>query len=146
MANILRNNIGSVLSVTTANAIASAAYAVSADKLTIDNRTNKALLVDFELQATFGAAPVAGAIVLIAVNYSLDGTTAGPAPTAAMMGRVVGAFSPSPNTGNGATTWRMALNRVALDSMTDYYLYNADTGQSLSAGSILRAQCWSPGG
>ena len=145
MANILRNLIGVVLSVTTGNAIASAAYAVAADRLTIDNSTAKALLVDFELQVSFGTAPTAGAIMLIAVDYSLDGATAGPAPTSAMLGRVVGSFSPSPNTGNAATTWRMTLNSVALANKTDFYLYNAATGQTLSAGSVLRAQCWSPG-
>lgn len=145
MANILRNTIGSVLSVTTASAIASAAYAGSADKLTIDNSSNKALLVDFELQATFGAAPTTGAIMLIAVDYSLDGATAGPAPVSSMLGRVVGSFSPAPSTGNSSTSWRMSLNSVPLANKTDYYLYNAATGQPLSSGSILRAQCWSPG-
>lgn len=145
MANILRNNVGSVLSVTTANAIASAAYAVSADKLTIDNSTNNALMVDFELQATFATAPVTGAISLIAVDYSLDGSTAGPAPTSSMLGRFVGSFSPAPSTSNASTSWRMSLNSVALANKTDFYLYNAATGQSLSSGSILRAQCWTPG-
>ena len=145
MANIIRNKIGSALSKTTANAIASAAYATNADCLTIDNSSAGALLADFELQATFGAAPVAGSIQLVAVDYSLDGTVAGPAPTTAMQGRVVGTFSPVPSTGNAATAWRMSLNSVPLSNKTDYYLYNAATGQSLSAGSILRAQCWSPG-
>ena len=145
MANILRNNVGSVLSVTTANTIGSAAYAVAADKLVIDNSTNKALMVDFELQATFGTAPVTGAISLIAVDYSLDGATAGPAPLASMLGRFVGSFSPSPSTANAATTWRMSLNNVALSNKCDYYLYNAATSQTLSVGSILRAQCWTPG-
>lgn len=145
MANILRNNVGAVLSVTTANAIASAAYAVAADKLTIDNSTNKALMVDFELQATFGTAPVTGAISLVAVDYSIDGTTAGPAPLTSMLGRFVGSFSPAPSTANAATSWRMSLNSVALSNKCDYYLFNAATGQSLSSGSVLRAQCWSPG-
>jgi hypothetical protein len=146
MATILRNNIGSVVSVTTANAIASGAYAVAADKLTIDNSTNKALLVDFDLNPTaFATAPVAGVLQLMAVDWSLDGTTAGPAPTASMLGRFVGSFDPSPATGNALTQWRMRLSAVALGNKVDFYLFNNATGQSLAAGAVLRAQCWSPG-
>lgn len=146
MANILRNNIGSALSVTTANAIDSAAYAAAADKLTIDNSSNKALLADFELQpATFSTAPVAGCIQLIAVDYSLDGAAAGPAPKATILGRVVGTFTPTPTTSNTLTSWRMTLNSVPLANKTDFYLFNNATGQSLPLGSVLRAQCWSPG-
>ncbi len=146
MANILRNNVGTVISVTTANAIASAAYAVAADKLTIDNSTNKALMVDFELlPAAFAVAPVSGAISLIAVDWSLDGTTAGPAPTATLLGRFVGSFSPQPTTSNALTQWRMSLNSVALSNKCDYYLFNNSTGQALAAGAVLKAQCWTPG-
>lgn len=144
MANILRNNIGSVLSVTTANAIASAAYAVSADKLTIDNSTNKALLVDFELQVTFGTAPVAGAVQLVAVDYSLDGATAGPPPLSSMIGRTY-TMSPMPSTGNAVTAMRLTCNSVPLQNKTDFYLFNNATGQAIPASSVLRAQCWSPG-
>lgn len=142
---ILRNKIGTVQSVTTANAIATMAYAVAADKLTIDNSTNNALLVDFELQPATMTAPTTGCFQLIAVDYSLDGTTAGPAPTSAMLGRLVGTFSPIPSTGNTATSWRMTINSVSLANKIDYYLYNNTTGQSLPTGSVLRAQCWSPG-
>ena len=145
MSNILRNNIGSVLSVTTANAISSGAYAVAADKLTIDNSANKALLADFEFQVAFATAPVAGAVSLIAVDYSLDGATAGPAPTVTMLGRFVGSFSPSPTTSNAITTWRMTINSVSIANKTDFYLFNNATGQQIPVGSILRAQCWTPG-
>ena len=146
MAAILRNNLGVVVTLTTANAIASAAYAVAADKLTIDNTTNKALLVDFELlPAAFGIAPVAGAIQLIAVDWSLDGTTAGPAPTATLIGRVIGGFNPQPAAANALTQWRMSLDSVALGNKVDYYLFNNATGQPLTLGAVLKAQCWSPG-
>ena len=146
MANILRNNIGSVFTLTTANAIASAAYAVAADKLTIDNTTNKALMVDFELYpAAFATAPVAGAISLIAVDWSLDGTTAGPAPTATLLGRFIGSFNPQPAASNALTQWRMSLDSVALGNKVDYYLFNNATSQSLAVGAVLKAQCWSPG-
>ncbi len=144
MAAILRSDIGSVQSVTTANAVANNAHTVAADKLTIDNGTNKALLVDFELQPTFASAPVAGAIELVAVEWSLDGTTAGPAPSSTMQGRVVGVFAPNPLASNALTTWRMAIPRVALNRKTDFYLRNRGTAVSLSAGTVLRAQAWSP--
>lgn len=81
----------------------------------------------------------------VAVDYSIDGTTAGPAPLTSMLGRFVGSFSPAPSTANAATSWRMSLNSVALSNKCDYYLFNAATGQSLSSGSVLRAQCWTPG-
>lgn len=141
---ILKLNIGSVLTVTAANAVANNAYANTADKLTIDN-TGNALLADFELQATFGVAPVAGAIQLYAVDYSLDGATAGPNPSATMQPRLVGSFDPMPKTSNTATSWRMRLNSIALSNKSDFYLYNNGTAQSLSSGWVLKAQCWSPG-
>lgn len=142
---ILRNNVGSVLSVTAANAVANNAYANAADKLTIDNSTNKALLADFELTPTFAVAPVAGVVQLVAVDYSLDGTTAGPTPAATMLPRLVGSFSPQPQASNAATSWKMSLNNVALSNKTDYYLYNNGTAQSINTGWTLKAQCWAPG-
>ena len=148
MANILRNNVGTAISVTTSGAggIASGSYATATDKLTIDNSTNKALMVDFELYpALFATAPVSGAISLIAVDYSLDGLNAGPAPTAALLGRFVGSFSPQPTTGNTNTRWYMSLNSVALSNKCDYYLFNNATGQALAVGAVLKAQCWTTG-
>ena len=142
---ILRDLVGAVATVTGANAIASGAYGAAADKLTIDNTTAAALLVDFDLAATFGTAPVAGVLQLMAVDYSLDGATAGPAPSSAMQPRLVGSFSPQPQTGNAAVTWRMRLNAVALTGKTDFYLFNNGTAQSLNSGWVLKAQCWSPG-
>lgn len=146
MANILRQNVGSVLSVTSANAVANNAYSNSADKLTIDNGTNKALVADFELVCTFAAAPVAGSVVLVAVDYSLDGATAGPTPSATMRPRVVGAFSPQPLASNSSTSWTMRIpGPVAITNKTDYYVLNSGTSQSINTGSVLKAQCWTPG-
>ncbi len=142
---ILRNNVGTVLSVTAANAVANAAYAAAADKLTIDNSTNKALLADFELTPTFAVAPVAGVVQLFAVDYSLDGVTAGPTPAGTMQPRLVGSFSPQPAAGNAATSWKMMLNTVALSNKADYFIYNNGTAQSINVGWVLKAQCWSPG-
>ena len=145
MANILRQNVGSVVSVTHGSSIANNAYSASGDKLTIDNGTNKALLADFELQATFGAAPVAGAVVLVAVDYSLDGATAGPAPSATMRPRVVGTFTPTAIASNASTSWRMRINAVPLAGKTDFYVMNNATAQTINSGAVLAAQCWTPG-
>lgn len=149
MSGALRNDIGAPITVTTSGVggIASAAYATITDVLTIDNTTNKALVVDFTLYpAAFGTAPVAGAISLVAVDWSLDATPVqGPAPTASLPGRFVGSFDPKPGTGNANTRWRMSLPTVALGRKVDFYLFNNGTGQSLAVGAVLIAQCWSPG-
>jgi uncharacterized membrane protein len=142
---LLRDLIGSVTTVTSANALANNGYANSADKLTIDNATNLALLADFDLTGTFATAPVGGVIQLVAVDYSLDGSTAGPTPASTMLGRVVGSFSPQPNTSNSSTSWRMRLNAIPLTNKTDFYLFNNGTGFSLNSGWVLKSQCWSPG-
>lgn len=147
MAGLTRNKIGSAITVTTANAIASGAYAVIADVLTIDNSTNGALLVDFSLYpAAFATAPTAGAISLVAVDWSLDATPVqGSAPTANLLGRFVGTFTQQPGPSNSSTRWRMSLPAVALGNKVDFYLFNNATGQSLAAGAVLISQCWSPG-
>ncbi|MGZ8172563.1 MAG: hypothetical protein ACXWT0_01545, partial [Methylobacter sp.] len=53
-------NVGSVITVTGANAIANLAYANVADKMVIDRASNLGLLVDFTLDLTFATAPVKG--------------------------------------------------------------------------------------
>lgn len=141
---ILRNNVGATVAVTAANAVANNAYANAADKLRIQN-TGNALLADFRLtSATFATAPVAGVLHLLAVDRDFAGNS-GPAPSATMMGRLVGSFSPQPQASNAATTWVMALNSVALSADADYWLYNNGTGVSLNSGWVLTAQPWSPG-
>lgn len=145
MAAILRTLVGSVVTVTSANAIASDAYANVADKLTIDNSSNLALLVDFDLTGTFGSAPVTGSIQVYAVDYSLDGATSGPTPAATMQPRFVGSLSPQPEAGNSSTSWRMRLNAVPLTNKTDFFFYNNKTGVSLNSGWVAKAQAWSPG-
>lgn len=145
MANILRQTIGSELSVTFGSSVANNGYSASGDKLTIDNGTNKALLADFAFTPTFAAAPVVGTVQLFAVDYSLDGATAGPAPSSTMLPRLVGSFSPQPQSSNAATSWLMRLNAVAITGKSDYYVRNATTGQTINAGAVLKAQCWTPG-
>lgn len=149
MTAALRTNVGSAISRDYANAVANNAYSNSADAIRIrPNRTDGseqgALLADFRItSATFGSAPVAGVIQLVAVDRDLSGN-AGPTPSSTMRPRYVGAFSPRPQASNAATGWIMALNSVALSPDADYYLYNNGTGVSLS-DCILTAQCWSPG-
>lgn len=145
MTAVVRNNIGAVLSVTGANAIASGAYASAADKLVVDNTTGGALCADFVLTVSFGTAPVTGSIGLMMVDYSLDNATAGPAPTATLLGKFVGSFSPSPAASNALLTWQASINTVAIPDKADFYLANLSTGQAISAGWVLKAQCWSPG-
>lgn len=145
---LLRTNIGSVFSVTAGNSVSSGNYSVSGDKLAIDNTTNNALLADFELVlgSSFGAAPTAGALQLVAVDYDLAGSNAGPTPSSTTpLPRFCGTFSPQPNTGSTSTTWKMRLNSVPLTAKADYYVYNNATGQTLATSWILKAQCWSPG-
>ncbi len=144
----LRTLIGTAVTQTTANAIASAAYAVNADCLTLDNGTSLGLLADFELQLTWGTAPVAGSVQLLALDWSLDGTTAGAGSTplsSSLLGRVVGSFNPQFFTSNAVTAMRLRLNSVPLTRKTDFYLFNNGTAQSIPSGSVLSAQIWSPG-
>ena len=143
---ILRRDIGALLSRTTANAIASAAYGVTADALTVDNTTNLALLADFELTFTWGTAPVTGSVQLIAVDWEVLGPATAPtAPSASLLGRFEGTFSPQYAASDAVTAAILTLNSVSIKRKTDYYLYNNATGQSIPAGAVLRAQCWSPG-
>ena len=145
MANILRNNVGSVFTVTAGNAVANTAYSVAADKLAIDNTTNKALLADFTLSLTFGSAPVAGSIGLYMVDYDLTATTAGAAPTATLLGRYVGTFAPSFAASNAVTTVVLSINGLAITDKADFYIQNNGTGVSVNTGWVLAAQCWTPG-
>lgn len=145
MANTLRQNVGSVISVTHGSSITNNSYSASGDKLTIDNAANKAFLADFELQATFSTAPTLGAVVLVAVDYALNNTLAGPAPSATMRPRIVGTFSPSAISSNTQTSWCMRINAVPLTTKTDFYVLNNATGQTISSGAVLSAQVWTPG-
>jgi hypothetical protein len=142
---ILRQLVGSAITLIGANAIASGGYANAADQMLVDNSTVKAIQGDFELDCTFGAAPVTGAVSLMAVDYSLDGATAGAAPSAALMPRFVGSFNPMPATGNTATSMMLRLSGVPLTGKTAYSIYNNGTGQAILAGYTLRCQMVTPG-
>ena len=75
-------------------------------------------------------------------HFSIVGTGN---PIQGPLGRFVGTFSPSPNTGNAVTTWVMRLNAVALTRKTDFYILNNGTAYALNSGWVLKAQCWTPG-
>lgn len=140
---ILRNSVGAAVSVTTLNAIANNAFANASDKLRIQN-TGNALLADFRLTGVvFAAAPVAGSIMLIAIDRDFSGN-AGPAPASSMVGKQY-VFSPMPASGNASAGWVMSVDNVPLSADADYWIYNAGTGQQIAAGCTLTAQPWSPG-
>jgi hypothetical protein len=153
MAAAIRNNIGSLFTKTGANTIATNAYSNIADVLTIstinDGSSNialGALLCDFGLNLTYATAPVAGAIVLVAADWSLEASPLQPAaPATTMITRYVGTFDKQPQASNAVLTWKARLNAIPLTQKTDFYLLNAATGQTISASWVLTAQAWSPG-
>lgn len=137
-------DVGSVVTVTASNSIANNAYANAADVMTI-TASDTSMLVDFELSVTWATAPVAGMVSLIASDYSLDDSTAGPVPSATLPGRLVGNFDPQPRASNAATTILMRLSNVSQIRKCNYYLLNNGTGQTISTGWVLKAQRWTPG-
>ena len=146
MAAALRNNIGALLTKTGAATIATGSYSVQTDVLLIDNITNNALLADFGLTVAFASAPLLGAIVLVAADWSLEASPAQPAaPTTTLINRYCGTFDRQPQTSNALLTWKCRINAIPLTAKTDFYLLNAGTGQTISANWVLTAQCWSPG-
>lgn len=149
MTAALRTSVGSAISRTYANSVANNAYSNSADAIRIKPGVSGAgelgaLLADFRITSvTFSAAPTTGVIQLVAVDRDLS-ANAGPTPASTMRPRLIGTFSPQPQTSNASTGWIMSLNSVALSPDADYYLYNNGTGVNLTA-AVLTAQCWSPG-
>ena len=143
---LLRDSDAAV-SRTAANAVANNAYANAADAVRLSLATigTNYLLADFRLtNVTFGVAPVAGTLQLIAVDRDFSGNQ-GPTPSASMQGRLVGVFSPTPQAANALTGWIMSVNSVPLTPDADYWIFNSATGQTLNAGWTLTATPWSPG-
>ncbi len=133
---------------TTANAIASGSptYAVFADAMTIDNSTNRALMVEFEVDLTFGAAPVAGSVQLYKMDWDIAGANQPPAPGTTLIPQFVGSLSPQFTTGNTVLTFKLRSGPIALKpGKSDFYLANNATGQSISSGAVITAQVYSPG-
>lgn len=147
MPTPLLRDTGTAVTKTTANAIANNAYSASADALRLQVSALSAayLLADFCLTgATFGTAPVGGNVQLVAVDRTTAGVQ-GPTPSASMIGRLVGTFSPSPSTSNALTAWTMTVNAVPLAMDADYWIFNNGTGYSIASGCTLTATPWSPG-
>ena len=142
-----RNLLGTTTSTTgSPAAVNSAGYSVQTNALTLGpTQTGGLLLGAFELLCSFGAAPVAGQVDLYAMDWSLDGNTQPPAPSATLQGRYVGTFSPRPLTGNTATAFKLELDGVLLSNKADYYISNNGTSQQISAGWTLSCAPWAPG-
>lgn len=131
-----RVDIGSAVTLTTGASIASNAYSAAGQRL---QNAEGAPVADFTLTSVaFATAPVAGAIRLAIVDRDTSGN-AGPTPSAALVPRTYG-FDPQPSTGNSSTGWIMSCNRVPISPDSDFWLYNAATGQSLNSGAVCTAQ------
>lgn len=131
MTAATRVNIGSAISQAISSAVASLAYS---SNIRVQN-TEGAPLADVWLTGvTFGAAPVAGALMLALVARDSAGNV-GPTPSASMVPEVY-PFNPQPSTGNTSTGWIMACRNVPIPADCDLYIYNASTGQSLTAATV----------
>lgn len=143
---IIRIN-GTALSKALTIAIASGAYANSADALRIQQSALSIpglLLVDFRLtNVVLSAAPVTGSLQIVKVPRDTAGNQ-GPAPSSSLLPYQVWTFGPMPSAGNALTGWVMGIDSVPLDLDADYWLSNNGTGVNLT-GAVLTASPWSPG-
>ena len=141
---ILRQNQGSAITRTYANAVANNAYSNVADALRVQNTAN-ALMIDFWLTSVvFATAPVLGNLMLCAVDRDAAGNI-GPTPSATLQPRIVGNFSPIQQASNTSTGWIMSLLGITATPDTDYWIFNNGTAYSLNSGCVLTAQLWTPG-
>lgn len=146
MPTPLLRDSGSVITVTGANAIASAAYSNSADVMRIQLSALSAnyLMADFRLSFTFGTAPVAGSIQLIQVPRDFSGNQSF-TPATTMQGAQVYTMSPLPQASNTVKAFIFSCNAVPLTYDQDFWLFNNATGQSIVSGYVFTAMPWSPG-
>lgn len=92
--------------------------------------------VQFVLRATFGVAPVEGAVIaLYAQQLNLDGTDGADQAETTRPGKFIGAFVVN----NVATTQTLELIAEKVPRFASYWLHNVNTGQSISAGWTLKA-------
>lgn len=145
-----RTNVGSAVSVTLANSIASNAYSNVADAMRVRTDTGGnagALLGDFRLtkaSSLFGAAPTAGTIYIAKIPRDASGN-AGPVPSSSMVPTQLYPMGPISSTGNSNTAWVLSADAVPLSADADYYIYNNGTGQSIQVGATLTCTPWNPG-
>lgn len=92
---------------------------------------------DFVLTGTFGTAPTENAILaLYARPLDVDGTSDTEIPETTRPTRLVGIFIVN----NVTTSQTMYIEDVQVPPKADYYLHNNGTGQSLSAGWVLKVK------
>lgn len=137
---------GSTISVTGANAIASAAYSNSADVMRIQLSALAAnyLLADFRVKCTFSTAPVAGSLQLIKMPRDFSGNQ-GNTPSSLLLATQIFTFGPLPQTSSTTTAYTFSVDAVPLDYDADYWLFNNALGQSIPSGYTFIAMPWSPG-
>lgn len=92
----------------------------------------------FVLTGAFGTAPTEGtSLVLMARPMDIDGTADAEAPESTRPTCVIGVFEVN----NVTTTQSMLLRGIYAENvpmLAEYYVYNAGTGQQLSAGWALK--------
>lgn len=147
MATPLLRDYGSVITVTGANAIASAAYSNSADVMHINSSalgSTNYLMADFRVKCTFSTAPVAGSLQLIKVPRDFSGNQ-GNTPASTLLMTQIFTFGPLPQTSSTVTAYTFSVDAVPLDYDADYWLFNNGLGQSIPASYSFLALPWSPG-
>jgi len=147
MTTPLLRDYGTAISVTGANAIASAAYSNSADVMHINSTALGSvnyLLADFRVSFSFATAPVAGSLQLIKMPRDFSGNQ-GPVPAATMQGAQIFTFGPLPQASNTIKPFIFSVDAVPLDFDADYWLFNNALGQSIPTGYTFAALPWSPG-
>jgi len=90
---------------------------------------------EFVLTATFGTAPTEGTVLaLYARPLDVDGAADTEVPEAARPSVFVGSFVVN----NVTTPQTMTLRAYDVSTKADYYLHNNGTGQTVSAGWVLK--------
>jgi hypothetical protein len=92
---------------------------------------------EFVLAATFASAPTEGGVLaLYARPLNIDGTSDAEVPKAALPVWFVGSFAVN----NVTSTQFMTLLATDLPAEAEYYIHNAGTGQTVSAGWSLKVK------
>jgi len=110
------------------NAVAQASTAIAADGAYYPD-------AEFVLTATFGTAPTEGTtLALYARPLDVDGTADTQVPEAARPTVFIGTFVVD----NVTSAQTMTLRAYDVPTKADYYLHNNGTGQTVSAGWVLK--------
>jgi len=110
---------------------------VQADDATYSLASDAAYYPDaeFVLTATFGSAPTEGTVLaLYARPLDVDGTADTEVPEAARPTVFVGTFTVN----NVTSVQTMTLRAYDLPALASYYIHNNGTGQTVSAGWVLK--------